>query len=111
MLLSGGTRGKVARISCEFVQLVERGGAQITYQITTTVTGTGTAVGVVVNDPVPANTTYSPESMTLNGAVLTDAADADVGEFNAGGSSIAIQLGDLTAADGPQVVEFIVVID
>ncbi len=33
MLLSGGTRGKVARISCEFVQLVERGGAQITYQM------------------------------------------------------------------------------
>ena len=64
-----------------------------------------------MNDPIPVNTTYLSSSMTLNGAVLTDAADADAGEFSATGPAVAIQLGDITAADGPQVVEFVVVID
>ncbi len=105
------TVAKTAAVIDQFGGTTPVPGAQITYQITTTVTGTGIAVGAVVNDPVPANTTYLPESMTLNGAVLSDAADADVGEFNAGGPSIAVALGDLSAADGPQVVEFIVVID
>ncbi|MFK8031029.1 MAG: hypothetical protein AB8G18_12410 [Gammaproteobacteria bacterium] len=105
------TVDKTAAVSDPFGGTTPVPGAQITYQIRTTVVGTGTAAGAVVNDPVPANTTYVPGSTTLNGAVLTDAADADAGEFSGAGTSIAVQLGDLTAADGPQVVEFIVVID
>ncbi len=105
------TVAKTAAVTDQFGGTAPVPGAQITYQITTTVNGTGTAAGAVVNDPIPANTTYVPESMTLNGAVLSDAADADAGEFNVGGPAVAIALGDLTAADGPQVVEFVVVID
>ncbi|MEM7082369.1 MAG: hypothetical protein AAF465_06515 [Pseudomonadota bacterium] len=102
---------KSATVSDPFGGTTPVPGAQITYQITTTVTGTGTAVGVVVDDPIPTNTTFLPASITLNGANLTDAADGDVGEFDAGVPGISVALGDLAAADGPQVVEFIVVID
>ncbi len=102
---------KTATVSDPFGGSTPVPGAQITYQITTTVTGTGTAAGAFVSDPVPANTTYLPASITLNGAALTDAADADAGEFDASGPTVTVQLGDVSDADGPQVVEFIVVID
>ncbi len=105
------TVDKTATVTDPFGGSTPVPGSQITYQITTTVTGTGTAIGAAVSDPVPANTTFVPASITLNGAALTDAADADAGEFDASGPTVNVQLGDLTDADGPQVVEFIVVID
>lgn len=86
-------------------------GATIVYTITTTVTGAGVATAVVVDDPIPADTTYQAGSLRLNGAVLTDAADADAGEFVTATPAITVALGDLTDAAGPQVVEFTVVID
>ena len=87
-------------------------GATIRYQIVVTPTGTGTAVGATVTDSVPASTTYVAGSLQLNGAALTDAADADAGTYaSSPASAIAVSLGDLTAAAGPQTVAFSVTID
>jgi len=84
-------------------------GATITYQIVVTATGTGTALGAAMADTIPANTTYVAGSMRLNGAPLTDASDGDAGSFATTG--IAVSLGDLTSASGPQTVDFRVTID
>jgi uncharacterized repeat protein (TIGR01451 family) len=87
-------------------------GATIRYQIVVTAAGTGTAVGAALSDAVPASTTYVAGSLTLNGAPLTDAADADAGSFAATPApGIAVGLGDLTAASAPQTVVFRVTID
>ena len=87
-------------------------GATITYTITFDVTNGGTATGAVVNDPIPAFTTYVADTITLNGASLTDAIDGDVGEFDTSGvPAIVVRLGDVTQGDGTQTVEFQVTID
>ena len=87
-------------------------GATITYTVTVEVLGTGTATASLVRDPIPTYTTFVPSSIVLNSAALTDAADADAGELDTTGApAIVVRLGDLTAADGVQTVEFQVTID
>jgi len=87
-------------------------GATLTYSITVEVTNSGTAGNSAVNDPLPANTTYVPASIRLNGSALTDSIDADAGEFDTGGApSVVVRLGDLTQLSGPQTVTFQVTID
>ena len=72
-------------------------GAIITYSLTADFTGAGVARGASVVDPIPAGTTFVPGSLTLDGLLLSDAADGDAGDFD--GSRIAVQLGDVA---GPQ---------
>jgi uncharacterized repeat protein (TIGR01451 family) len=87
-------------------------GATITYTITVEVVGTGTATASAVRDLIPTYTTYVPASITLNAAPLTDAIDADAGEFDTSGApTIVVRLGDLTAVAGIQTVVFQVTID
>ncbi|MGI9236429.1 MAG: hypothetical protein ACR2QZ_03490 [Woeseiaceae bacterium] len=86
-------------------------GATLTYTITVNVTSAGTATGSVVRDAIPTFTTYTPGSITLNGTAVSDAIDADAGEFDAGTPSVVVRLGDLTSVSGPQVIVFQVVID
>ena len=87
-------------------------GATITYTITVEVTSAGTATNASISDPIPQYTTYSPESIVFNGDSLTDAIDGDTGELETSGiSTVVVRLGDLTQADGPQVVAFRVTID
>ena len=87
-------------------------GATITYTITVEVIGGGTATASVVNDEIPTYTTFVPASITLNTAAITDAAGDDAGEFDtAVVPTVVVRLGDLTAADGIQTVEFQVTID
>lgn len=87
-------------------------GATITYTVTIEVTSTGTATGAVFNDPIPTFSTYVPNSITLNGSLITDATDADAGEFDTSVvPAVVVRLGDLTSADGVQTVEFDVTID
>lgn len=87
-------------------------GATIRYTVTAEVTGTGTAVAVVVEDLIPANTSYVPGSLTLNGAGLSDAGDGDAGEYAVVPAPIVrVVLGDLVAADGVQTITFDVLID
>jgi len=71
-------------------------GATITYTLTTTVAGSGAVSGLVINDNIPADTDYVAGSITLGGATLTDASDADAGNYN--GTRIQVLLG--TVAGG-----------
>jgi uncharacterized repeat protein (TIGR01451 family) len=68
-------------------------GATITYTLTLDVNGSGALSNGIVSDPIPANTTYAANSIRLNGAPLTDAADADAARFT--GAAIEVNLGTL----------------
>jgi uncharacterized repeat protein (TIGR01451 family) len=58
------------------------------------------ATGVLVSDEIPAGSTFQNGSMTVEGAALTDAADADAGEFLAGPpASVSILVDDLAPGE------------
>ena len=86
-------------------------GATITYSIDVTVTGAGTATGVVISDPIPVDTTYVNSSMMLGGGPLTDAVDGlDGADFGiTAANTITVDMGDLTA--GTQTITFDVTIN
>jgi uncharacterized repeat protein (TIGR01451 family) len=88
-------------------------GARIRYQVVVTATGTGTATGASFRDPIPANTTFVPGSITLNGNPITDStADADAGGYaTSPAAAVQVALGDLTQASGPQTLVFDVTIN
>jgi uncharacterized repeat protein (TIGR01451 family) len=87
-------------------------GATLTYSVTVAVTNTGTATNSVFSDPIPADTTYVPGSISLNAGALTDAIDADAGELDTSGApAVVVRLGNLTQANGIQTVVFQVTID
>ncbi len=87
-------------------------GATITYTITVEVVSAGTATASAISDPIPMWSTYVPGSITLNAATISDATDADAGEFDISGApTVVVRLGDLTQADGLQTLVFQVTID
>lgn len=59
-------------------------GAIITYTLTLNATGAGTFNNIVITDNIPANTTYVPGSLTLNGTPLTDTQTGDAGYVQGG---------------------------
>lgn len=72
--------------------------ATLRYTITVTVTGSGTALNVVITDPIPANTTYAAGTLKLNGAPLSDTSGNDAGDV--GGTTVGtvtVNLGPLTS--------------
>jgi uncharacterized repeat protein (TIGR01451 family) len=83
-------------------------GSIITYTLAATVSGTGSLANLKVSDPVPTGTTYKPNSLALDGAPLTDAADADPGSF--AGNAINVGLGTV-AAGATKTITFQVKID
>ncbi|RKZ19899.1 hypothetical protein DRQ50_01145 [bacterium] len=84
-----------------------RPGALITYTITVTATGGGTARGVVVTDPLPPATDFVPASLILDGVPLTDAADTDAGDYNVTiPGTLTINLGDITAISPSREIAF-----
>ena len=99
---------KTATVVDQFGGTSQTPGATITYQLTSEATGTGSLANVVITDAIPTDTTYVTNSITLDGAPLTDIADADAGEFD--GSGITVTLGTV-AAGTINIVEFQVVID
>ena len=52
-------------------------GSLITYKLSATVGGSGSIANLHLTDAIPADTTYQTGSLALDGAALTDAADAD----------------------------------
>jgi uncharacterized repeat protein (TIGR01451 family) len=66
-------------------------GAVITYTLVATVSGSGALNNLAAGDPIPANTTYVPGTITSQAVALTDATDADAGEFAA--SRITVRFG------------------
>lgn len=72
-------------------------GAIITYQLAAEIIGSANIADLVITDNIPANTTYKPQSITLDGIALTDSnSDPDAGFFD--GSQISVALG--TVAGG-----------
>lgn len=73
-------------------------GARVRYTVvvTNSATASGSANNVVLNDPIPLNTSYSPGSIVIDGAPQTDAVDADMGAFV--GNSVKANLGTMLPA-------------
>ncbi|HYI39915.1 MAG TPA: DUF11 domain-containing protein [Allosphingosinicella sp.] len=99
---------KSAAVADAFGGTAAAPGSTITYTLAATVSGTGNLANLRVSDPVPAGTTYKPGSLTLEGAPLTDAADADSGSFT--GTAITVGLGTV-AAGATKTITFQVKID
>jgi uncharacterized repeat protein (TIGR01451 family) len=70
-------------------------GSIITYTLVATVSGSGTLTNLAINDPIPASSQYVASSITLEGGAMTDATDADQGNFN--GSRVSVALGNVPA--------------
>lgn len=72
-------------------------GSVITYRISVTVSGTGTATNLVITDPLPANTSYVPDSIILEGNAKTDAADSDEAQYISTSNTVSVSLGNVAA--------------
>jgi uncharacterized repeat protein (TIGR01451 family) len=82
-------------------------GATIRYTLAITAAGSGSAIGVVISDPIPPTTTYTLGTLKLNNISLSDALDADAGDV--GGTTagtVTVRLGDLTSASPVQTITF-----
>ncbi|WP_379547378.1 hypothetical protein ACFCW2_00575 [Qipengyuania sp. DSG2-2] len=83
-------------------------GSIVTYRLIARVSGSGSVDGLVVNDPIPVNTTYIPSTTRVGGVRLTDAADGDA--VTADGTQVNVDLG--TVAGGTStIITFKVKID
>jgi uncharacterized repeat protein (TIGR01451 family) len=61
-----------------------RPGDVLRYTVSATNAGGDDANNSVLTDPIPANTTYVPNSLVVSGTPVTDATDGDTGEVNGG---------------------------
>lgn len=99
---------KSATVADPFGGATQVPGSVITYRLVATVGGAGSLANLRIADAIPVGSTYRPGSITLEGAGLSDAADADAGEFT--GTGVAVRLGTL-AAGATRIVTFQVAID
>lgn len=87
-------------------------GSTIRYSMTVSATGSGTAVGVVITDVIPAYTTYTPGTLKLNAGALSDNLDADAGDV--GGTTagtVTVSLGNMLSTTAVQTIAFDVTIN
>jgi uncharacterized repeat protein (TIGR01451 family) len=105
------TVNKAVAVSDQFGGVRPLPGATLRYTLTVSVSGSGNANGLIITDPVPANTTYTAGSLRLNGSPLTDSPDADAGELAGAPGTVTVRLGTLTAASPQQIIVFDVRID
>lgn len=99
---------KSATVADPFGGATQVPGAIITYQLAATVSGSGSLANLRVADAIPVGSTFEAGSITLDGSALSDAADADAGEFT--GTGIAARLGTV-AAGTTRTITFQVEID
>jgi uncharacterized repeat protein (TIGR01451 family) len=85
---------KSAVVTNPFGQTAPVPGSIVTYSLIANVSGTGTLSNLTVADPIPANTTYQPGTITLQGSPVSDLTDADVGEFAS--STVTVRLGNVS---------------
>ncbi len=82
-------------------------GSTIRYSLAVAADGAGSALGVVITDPIPLDTVYTAGTLTLNGKGLSDAADGDGGDV--GGTTpgvVTVLLGNMQAASPVQTIQF-----
>ena len=86
-------------------------GATIHYSVAVNAVGSGTATTVVFTDNIPAGTDYVAGSLRRNGTPLSDATDADIGEYEATPTPrVRVRVGNLQQSDGTQTITFDVLI-
>jgi uncharacterized repeat protein (TIGR01451 family) len=74
-------------------------GTTLTYTLVVNNAGSANALTVKLTDPIPANTTYVPGSITLDGVSKTDVADLDQADFNATTpGAVTVNIGAMAAA-------------
>lgn len=81
-------------------------GALLQYQVTVTISGTGTAQNLQVTDNIPPNTSYVMNSIRFNGAARTDAVDGDNASCSGCGNAVGtvtVVVGDVTVTAGTPV--------
>lgn len=83
-------------------------GSTITYSLAAEISGSGTLTGLRLSDTVPAGSSYQPGSITLNGAVKSDAADGDEARIENG--TVTVSLGTVPAGES-RTVTFRVTVD
>lgn len=94
---------KSAKVSAPGGGSLPISGATITYTLTVTPSGSATANSLVVTDPVPANTTFVPNSITLNGSAVAPA----TGDYNVTTpGAVTVKLGNLAGTASAQVIKF-----
>lgn len=87
--------------------------SRVTYRIRVDVNGSGTAQNLVITDAIPANTTYVPGSIQVDGIFQTDADDGPVDNCNfnvTAPNAVTVSMGD-TVAPATRFIEFSVTID
>jgi len=99
---------KSATVADPFSGTTNVPGSIITYSLVATISGSGSLANLRIADAIPVGSTYQPESIRLEGSPLSDAVDADAGEFT--GSGIAVRLGTV-AAGSTRTVTFQAKID
>lgn len=106
------TLRKTAVVSDPFGGTEPVPGAVIVYTIVVTIGGVGIANDLTITDPVPPHTTYLAGSITLDALALTDAMDADAGNFGAtSANTVTVLLGDVPAGVPDMTITFTVTID
>lgn len=103
--LSSVSLAKSAAIADPFGGTQPVPGAVVTYSLVATVSGSGTADALRITDAIPTGTTYQTGTLTLQGAGLSDASDADAGTASAAG--IDVNLGSV-AGGSTRTVTFAV---
>jgi uncharacterized repeat protein (TIGR01451 family) len=87
-------------------------GASITYTLSVEVAGTGAAENLTITDPIPEFTTYTPGTLILDAAGLTDAQDGDRGDVGATTTNtVTVFLGDVPTGGASRTIQFTVTID
>lgn len=81
-------------------------GSVITYTLVFTLSGTGSITLGRIVDAIPANTTYVPNSITLNAVAQTDADDPPTDGSRFTGTGIEVNLASPLAAPSTQTVTF-----
>jgi uncharacterized repeat protein (TIGR01451 family) len=70
-------------------------GAIVTYSLVATISGSGTLNNLVITDPIPANSQYELNTITLEAAALSDSTDTDAGDYD--GARIRVAVGNVPA--------------
>jgi uncharacterized repeat protein (TIGR01451 family) len=86
---------KSATVADPFGGTTQVPGSIITYSLAATVSGSGSLANLRIADPIPVGSTFQAGSIRLDGSPISDATDADAGEFT--GSGIAVRLGNVAA--------------
>ena len=89
-----------------------RPGSTLTYQLVASFTGAGTITNLAITDDLlPTNTTYVPNSITVNGVAQTDSFDSPIDNTSFAGSTITVTRGTVTVPAPSVTIQFKAVIN